>query len=297
MVDSVQNNGTNNTALYTGLGAGIGAIGGGAYGKFMTKPYLKDDAPSDAFIRTAHDTLSEAAANDAGDAAKKAAETALKDKELDALKTELKDNAKTYGLAEVKDSEGKVTKTLDKVVEEYIGAETDKAKLAGKMADSASAAAKKAAQDAHVSGAKLGEAIDEFGKFTAESKADDIKAAVKKHAEVLGVKADDDAAVTAKAGEGYEKLKNTLSEKLKATKDKVEGFFDGKKLKAEADIAEGDKSAFKAVKEAIGKLTNKAALKWGAIAAGVLALVGIGAGIATKKAPEAPQEQNLSTQA
>lgn len=297
MVDSVQNNGTNNTALYTALGAGVGAVGGGAYGKFMTKPYLKDDAPSDAFIRTAHDTLGDAVANEAGETAKKAAETALKDKELDALKTELKDNAKTYGLAEVKDSDGKVTKELDKVVEEYIGSETDKAKLANKMADSASATAKKAVQDSHVSGIKLGDAIDEFGKFTAESKADDIKAAVKKHAEVLGVKADDDAAIAAKAGEGYENIKSTLSKKLEATKSKVEGFFDGGKLKAEANIAEGDKSAFKAVKEAIGKLTNKAALKWGAIAAGVLALIGLGAGIATKKAPEAPQEQHVSTQA
>lgn len=299
MVDSVQNNGTNNTALYTALGAGVGAVGGGAYGKFMTKPYLKDDAPSDAFIRTAHDTLGDAVANEAGETAKKAAETALKDKDFDALKAELNDveKAGTYGLAEVKDADGKVTKKLEDVVSEYIGSETDKTKLANKMADSASATAKKAVQDSHVSGIKLGDAIDEFGKFTAESKADDIKAAVKKHAEVLGVKADDDAAIAAKAGEGYENIKSTLSKKLEATKSKVEGFFDGGKLKAEANIAEGDKSAFKAVKEAIGKLTNKAALKWGAIAAGVLALIGLGAGIATKKAPEAPQEQHVSTQA
>lgn len=298
MVDSVNNN-SNNTALYTGLGAGVGALGGAAYGKYVTKPYLKDNAPSDQFIRTAHDTLGESNAAKAGEDAKKAATEALKDKDIDALKQELKNNASTYGLAEVKDKDGKVTKSLDDVVKDYVGSESDKAKLAEKMADSANETAKKAVQDAHVSGQKLGDAIDEFGKLTKDSKEDDVIAAVKKHAETLGVKADDESAVKAEAKKGYEAIKNSLEEKLKTTKETVEGFFSEGKLKAEADIAEDSKPAFKAVKDAISKLTNKAALKWGGIAAAALGVVGLATGIATKKAPEkAPEEQqHISAQA
>lgn len=296
MVDGVQNNGTNNTGLYTGLGVAAGAALGGSYGKFMTKPYLNGDAPSDQFIRTAHDTLGESSATKAADTAKEAAKTALKDKEIDALKTELSTNAKTYGLAEVKKADGTVEKTLDKVIEEYIGSETDKAKLAEKMTNSAAETAKKASLDAHVSGAKLGDAIDEIGKLADDAKAEDVKAAVKKHAEVFGIKAEDDAVNGVVSGKKASELKAALEEKLKTTKETVEGFFENKKLKAEADIADDAKPAFKAVKDAISKLTNKAALKWGAIAAAALGVIGLATGMATKKAPEAPQEQNPSTQ-
>ena len=299
MVDSVQNNGTNNTALYTALGAGVGAVGGAAYGKYLTKPYLKDNAPSDQFIRTAHDTLNDSNAAKAGEKAKETAKTALKDKEIDALKGELKANAATYGLAEVKDSEGKVTKDLDKVIEEYVGSESDKAKLAEKMANSADEAAKKAVQDSHVSGQKLGDAIDEIAKLTDEAKAEDIKAAVKKHAEAFGIKAEDADVDGLVGSKKASELKTILEDKLKSTKETVESFFSEGKLKAEADIAEDSKPAFKAVKDAIGKLTNKAALKWGGIAAAVLGVIGLGAGLATKKAPEkAPEEeQHISAQA
>ena len=245
MVDSVNNN-SSNVGLYTALGAGVGAVGGGAYGKFLTKPYLKDNAPSDQFIRTAHDTIAESNAAKAGEIAKTAAANALKDQEVSALTQELTDNAAKYGLAEVKDSEGRVTKSLEDVVKEYVGSETDKAKLAEKMANSAEETAKKAAQEAHVSGQKIGDAIDEIGKLADDAKADDLKAAVKKHAEAFGIKAEDadvDGLVgTKKASE----LKAVLEDKLKSTKDTVAEFFSEGKLKAEADVAEDSKSAYKA---------------------------------------------------
>ena len=297
MVDSVNNN-SSNVGLYTALGAGVGAVGGGAYGKFLTKPYLKDNAPSDQFIRTAHDTIAESNAAKAGETAKTAAANALKDQEVSALTQELTDNAAKYGLAEVKDSEGKVTKSLGDVVKEYVGSETDKAKLAEKMANSAEETAKKAAQEAHVSGQKIGDAIDEIGKLADDAKADDLKAAVKKHAEAFGIKAEDadvDGLVgTKKASE----LKAVLEDKLKSTKDTVAEFFSEGKLKAEADVAEDSKSAYKAVKDAIGKMTNKAALKWAGIGAAALGVIGLAAGVATKKSPEkAPEEQHISAQA
>lgn len=302
MVDSVQNNGTNNTALYTTTGAVLGAAGGGAAGKWLTKPYLQGDAPSDTFIRTAHDTLAEAKATKNAESLKEAKKEAIKDMDIDALKNEVKTNAKDYGLVEVKDAEGKVTKTLDKVVEEYIGSETDKAKLSEKMLNTKAEVAKKAAMDAHVSGAKLGDAIDEIGKLADDASAEDIKAAVKKHADAFGIKGEGDALDSAVnsfvSGKDKNSLKTMVEEKLKTTKETVEGFFDGKKLKAEADIAEDAKPAFKAVKEAIGKMTNKAALKWGGIAAGSLALIGLLTGMATKKAPApAAEDQHISTQA
>ena len=47
-VDSV--NGNNNTALYTGIGAVAGAGAGVAAG-YLTKPFLKDGAPTDEFVK------------------------------------------------------------------------------------------------------------------------------------------------------------------------------------------------------------------------------------------------------
>lgn len=301
MVDSVNNN-SSNVGLYTALGAGVGAVGGGAYGKFLTKPYLKDNAPSDQFIRTAHDTIAESNAAKAGEDAKTAATNALKGKDIDALKQKLKNDAATYGLAEVKDSEGNVTKSLDDVIKEYVGSETDKAKLAEKMANSAEETAKKAAQEAHVSGQKIGDAIDEIGKLADDAKADDLKAAVKKHAEAFGIKGEGDALDNAANGvingKKASDLKAALEDKLKSTKDTVADFFSEGKLKAEADIADDSKSAYKAVKDAIGKMTNKAALKWAGIGAAALGVIGLAAGFATKKAPEkAPEEQHISAQA
>ena len=43
-------NGNNNTALYTGIGAVAGAGAGVAAG-YLTKPFLKDGAPTDEFVK------------------------------------------------------------------------------------------------------------------------------------------------------------------------------------------------------------------------------------------------------
>lgn len=54
-VDGV-NNSNNNTALYT-TGAALVGAGAGAGAAYLTKPFLKDDAPTDSFVKKIEDNL------------------------------------------------------------------------------------------------------------------------------------------------------------------------------------------------------------------------------------------------
>ena len=76
-LDSV-NNGKDNTALYTaGAAAGVGALAGGATG-YYTKSILKDDAPTDEFVKKAAKNMQNAMPKEAVDALKQLAEEGKK---------------------------------------------------------------------------------------------------------------------------------------------------------------------------------------------------------------------------
>ena len=124
MVDAVNNN-NNRNAVYTAAGAGVGLAAGAGYGAWLSKPLLKGDAPSDAFVKRYYD-------NDAKDTIAKAGEDAKKTltesptykaagDDVTKLTDIIKGNAEKYGLKAEVDADGKVTKELDKVIEEFVG--------------------------------------------------------------------------------------------------------------------------------------------------------------------------------
>lgn len=294
MVDSVQNNGTNNTALYTALGAGVGAVGGGAYGKFMTTPHMKGDDLSDTFVKT----VNEVQIADTKSANKTLVEELGKIKEngklegiSDTVKKELQGSisAEDFG----KKTEAELKSMAEGLLDTKIKAEG--AKDAAELITKLDAKAEANAVDKLLTKKQVVDAIAEDADAAA------LKKAITDNAEKLGIKAEggktlEQAVDDFIGGKDAKTIKKEITDQFDTIKNPIKELFDGKKLKAEADVA--DKNLFNAAKKAIGKLTNKAALKWGAIAAGVLALIGLGAGIATKKAPEAPaEEQHVSTQA
>ena len=106
MVNAVGQNDNRNT-VYTAAGAGLGAIGGGAYG--YTKSLLKNDAPNDSFTRRAYDYSAKDAIKKAGEDATKAlteeATYKAAGEDVAKLKDVLKAQADKFGLkAEVDDA-------------------------------------------------------------------------------------------------------------------------------------------------------------------------------------------------
>ncbi len=96
-VDSVNN--SNNTALYTASGAVLGAGAGVAAG-YLTKPFLKDGAPTDEFIKKMEKNLTNvlspqerAAANVVENKLKEVRNVIENAKNLDELKSNLIDKS------------------------------------------------------------------------------------------------------------------------------------------------------------------------------------------------------------
>ena len=124
MVDAINNN---RDAVYTGIGAGVGALAGAGYGAWLSKPLLKGDAPSDAFVRRFYD-------NDV----KNAAETAKKEfiesatykaagEDVTKLSDIVKGNPAKFG---IKAEEGK---SIDDAVKAFVGENPKAADLKAKM--------------------------------------------------------------------------------------------------------------------------------------------------------------------
>lgn len=190
MVDAVNNN--NNTAIYTGIGTVAGAAAGAGYGGWMSKPLLNGDAPSDAFVRRYYDNDAKDTIAKAGEDAKKALTEDATYKSADKvenLKTILKNQAEEFGLKAELDADGKETKSLDKVIEEFVG-DADAAKLKEKMEKSISDVATENATKGFKDSKKLAELSKDLKELANDAKPEDLKAFVSKHAETLGVEAD-----------------------------------------------------------------------------------------------------------
>lgn len=280
MVDAVNNN---RDAVYTGIGAGVGVVAGGAYGGWLSKPLLKGDAPSDAFVRRYYDN----SAKDAAEAAKKAfiESDAYKNAGEDVAKLTdiVKADPKKFG---VKAEEGK---TIDDAINAFVGENPKAADLKSKME-------KAVVENANVdkkSGKELTKLKNAFEKLGDNPDENAVKDFVKKHAEILGEKADGTSTIATK-----EALKNKVDDVIKPleeAKGKILEHFDVtegmKKLADNAD--ESTKSAFEAVKKAARDTKLWAGAKWAAIGAAVIGVCSyIGAKMTAPKA-EAPAEENV----
>lgn len=267
MVDAVNNN---RDAVYTGIGAGVGAVAGGAYGGWLSKPLLKDDAPSDAFVRRYYDN----SAKDAAETAKKEVQELYKNiTETKGLKTE--DIAQKLGLAVVDANENDITKKYkwDDVFAEADDLDTAKGKIDKVVAENATKGQK--------SGKELTKLKNAFEKV--KEGLDDTKAQefAKKHAEILGLSADDVANVKAEDLPG--KVNKAL-EGLTGKADELKDLIKDKKL----DLT----NASDAIKKAAKDTKIWAGAKWAAIGAAALGICSyIGAKMTAPKAPaETPSE-------
>lgn len=269
MVDSVNNN--NNALTYAGLGVGVGALGGAAYGGHFSKPLLKGDAPSDAFVRRYYDVDAKEQIASAGEKAKKALTESDAYKtagdNIDALKDIVKNDAGKFGV------KAEAGKTIDDAVEAFVGGETDAAKLKTKMekayADVASETTAKSFKDAK----KMQAAKEAFAKLADDVNDDALKAFVKEHAEILNVAEDgiDDAVKGGKTG--VKNLVDTAAKPLADKADELKGFIKDGKFNFEG-VSDAIKKAAKDTKLWAGA-------KWAMIGA---AVVGLGTYIGAKLA-------------
>lgn len=281
MVDAVNNN--NNTAIYTGIGTVAGAAAGAGYGGWMSKPLLNGDAPSDAFVRRYYDNDAKDTIAKAGEDAKKALTEDATYKSADKvenLKTILKNQAEEFGLKAELDADGKETKSLDKVIEEFVG-DADAAKLKEKMEKSISDVATENATKGFKDSKKLAELSKDLKELANDAKPEDLKAFVSKHAETLGVEADkvDDL------------LKKDITE-IKDLAKKVVKPLSDKEGALKAYITDGKlnlEGAGDAVKKAAKDTKLWAGAKW---AAGVGLALGIASYIGAKMtAPKVAKEE------
>ena len=279
MVDAINNN---RDAVYTGIGAGVGAVAGAGYGAWLSKPLLKGDAPSDAFVRRVYD-------NDV----KNAAETAKKEvqdlyKNITAIKDlKTEDIAKKLGLAVVegKEAETDITQKYkwDDVFADTDNIETAKGKIDKVVTENATKGQK--------SGKELTKLKNAFAKLGDNADENAVKEFVKKHGEILGEQTDGTSGI--KTLEALKAKVETVTKPLTEASKKITDNFDVSKnsmieLGNEADNAA--KSAFEAVKKAAKETKLWAGAKWAAIG---LAVLGACSYIGSKlTAPKAPAENN-----
>ena len=265
MVDAINNN---RDAVYTGIGAAAGLAAGGAYGGWLSKPLLKGDAPSDAFVKRYYDS----SAKDAAEAAKKAFKESFGETEVDDLKDELKTNPKKYGIEFASDA---TAEAKNAKIDEY-AKNLDKNGLFAKME-------KAVAENANVdkkSGKELTKLKNAFEKLGDNPDENAVKEFVKKHAEILGEKAD--STITTKSA--LETKVNSVLTELNGKADELKGLIKDKKL----DLS----SASDTIKKAAKDTKLWAGAKWAAIGAAVIGVCSyIGAKMTAPKAPaETPSE-------
>ena len=284
MVDAVNNN---RDAVYTGIGAGAGLLAGGAYGGYFSKPLLNGNAPSDAFVRTYYDNdVKDQIAKAGADAKKKFATLIGEANEAQALKDKITaENAGKFGI-EFEDDKFEDAKKA------FFGEETDAAKLKEKMEK---AYVDKAASEASQSknGKELTKLKNAFEKLGENPDENAVKDFVKKHADILGEKADGTSPITTK-----EALKSKVDEviaPLANAKGKILEHFDTNDgLKKLADNASDDvKTVYNAVKKAAKETRLWAGAKWAVATGAVLGLASyIGSKMTAPKAPEEAPKEN-----
>ncbi len=273
MVDAVNNN---NSAVYTGIGAGVGLVGGAAYGARFSKPLLKGDAPSDAFVRRYYDNDAKAQIAKAGEDAKKALLDIDGYKDADdvtKLSSIVKENAAEFGIKADADK-------LDEAVAEFVDGEKDAAKLKAKMEKAYVDTAVEAKAVSFKDGKKMQAAKEAFAKIADDADEATLKTFVKDHAEVLGV-TEDKIEATAKSGK--EAIKKLVEDNTKAITDKADelkAFVKDGKLNLEG--------ASEAIKKAAKDTKIWAGAKW---AIGLGAVLGLGSYIGSKLAAPKNEEQ------
>ena len=286
MVDAVNNN--NNTAIYTGIGTVAGAATGAGYGGWMSKPLLKGDAPSDAFVRRYYDNDAKDTIAKAGEDAKNALTESPTYKaasdDVTKLTNIIKGNAKSFGLEAEMNSDGTVKKSLDDVVNEFVG-DADAAKLKEKMEKTVSDVATDEVTKSFKDSKKLAELSKDIIELPNDAKTDDLKAFVSKHAETLGVEADKiDDFLKDKDVTNVKEIAKKAAKPLADKEDELKALIKDGKLNLEGA---GD-----AVRKAAKDTKLWAGAKW---AAGVGLALGIasyiGAKMAAPKAAEAHNEE------
>ena len=277
MVDAINNN---RDAVYTGIGAGVGALAGAGYGAWLSKPLLKGDAPSDAFVRRFYDND----VKNAAETAKKEVQDLYKEiKETKNLKTE--DIAKKLGLAVVEGQEN-TTDIAQKYKWDDVFADTDNIETAKGKIDKVVA---ENATKGQKSGKELTKLKNAFAKLGDNADQNAVTEFVSKHADILG----EDAKTSIK---DYTSLKTKVEEvitPLTNAKSKILDNFDVSKnsmIELGNDADNAAKSAFEAVKKAAKETKLWAGAKWAAIG---LAVLGACSYIGSKlTAPKAPAENN-----
>ena len=270
MVDAVNNN---RDAVYTGIGAGVGAVAGGAYGGWLSKPLLKGDAPSDAFVKRYYDNSMKNAAEEA----KKDVQWLYKDiSETTKLKT--KAIAQKLGLSVIQDNEDDISKKYkwDDVFADSDDLDTAKGKIDKMAAENATKNAK--------SGKELTNLKKAFDKLGDNPDENAVKEFVKKHAEILGEKADGSSTITDKTA--LETKVKAVTKDLTEKADELKGLINDKKIDLKAN------SVTDAMKKAARDTKLWAGAKWAAIGAAALGICSyIGAKMTAPKAPaETPSE-------
>lgn len=273
MVDAVNNN---NSAVYTGIGAGVGLLGGAAYGGHFSKPLLKGDAPSDAFVRRYYDNDAKAQIAKAGEDAKKAlteSDTYKAADDVTKLSDMIKGSAESYGIKAEADK-------LDEAVKEFVGGEKNVDKLKAKMEKAYVDTAVEAKAISFKDGKKMQAAQEAFAKLADNTDEAALKTFVKDHADVLGV-AEDQIENTAKSGkEAIGKLVGDNTKAITEKADELKGLVKDGKLNLEG--------ASDAIKKAAKDTKLWAGAKWALIGATV---VGLGSYIGSKLAAPKNEEQ------
>lgn len=278
MVDAINNN---RDAVYTGIGAGVGALAGAGYGAWLSKPLLKGDAPSDAFVRRFYDNNVKNAAETAKKEFIESATYKAAGEDVTKLSDIVKGSPAKFG---IKAEEGK---SIDDAVKAFVGENPKAADLKAKME-------KAVFENANVdkkSGKELTKLKNAFAKLGDNADENAIKEFVKKHGKILGEKTDGTSGI--KTIEALKDKVETVTNPLAEAKTKILDHFDVSKnsmieLGNEADNAA--KSAFEAVKKAAKETKLWAGAKWAAIG---LAVLGACSYIGSKlTAPKAPAENN-----
>ncbi len=270
MVDAINNN---RDAVYTGIGAAAGLAAGGAYGGWLSKPLLKGDAPSDAFVKRYYDN----SMKDAAEAAKKALvesdayKTAGDD--VTKLKEIIKNDPAKFG---VKAEEGK---TIDDAINAFAGENPKGADLKAKM--------EKAVGENAIAGKKSGKELTKlkqaFDKLGDNFDNDAAKKFAKEHAEILGLDETTASSIEAKA---LKTKFEAATANLTAKANELKGIIKDKKLDLKSE------SVTDAMKKAAKETKLWAGAKWAAIGAAALGICSyIGAKMTAPKAPaETPSE-------
>ncbi len=291
MVDAVNNyNNRSREYGYGGLGLAAGAAAGAGYSHFVQKPLLKGEVASDAFIRAVHDASKDNTIKEAGEAAKEEVTKAMKNGDAAFTKPD-----EIRGKLIAGDNATELAKNIGlkdkKAVEEFLGSETDAAKLIKNLEDKAvtTAVEKKTAEI--LDSKTIQKAIDGASKLAEDADPEALKKFIGEHKEVFGLAEDADAdKIAAKLGsltdQNAKGLKEHAEGLLKTAKETANGAIENKSIKEGAE---------EWIKKAAKSVQWKAAGMW---AAGVGIAVGLAAYLgakftAPKVDPEAEEQANL----